>query len=139
MPSRIEVTTPSDREVRTSRSFKAPRTLVWDCHTQPDLIRKWMLGPPGWSMPVCSIDLKVGGKYRYVLEGPNGMTMGFGGHYVEIVYPERIVTKELFDQDWTGGETANTLVMTEAGALSNIWMPSLLIGMHLVEPQCTRL
>jgi uncharacterized protein YndB with AHSA1/START domain len=45
--------------------FNAPRELVWDCHTKPELVKRWMLGPPGWSMPVCEIDLRVGGAYRY--------------------------------------------------------------------------
>jgi uncharacterized protein YndB with AHSA1/START domain len=64
-------------------------------------------------MPVCDIDLKVGGRYRYVWRGPNGEDMGMGGVFREIVRPERIVTNELFDEDWTGGETLVTTVFTE--------------------------
>ena len=117
---KLQLSTPSDREVRTTRAFNAPRTLVWDCHTKPELVRRWMLGPPGWTMPVCEIDLRVGGKYRYVLKGPEGMEMGFGGTYDEVKKPERIVTRELFDQDWTGGETRNTLVLTEAAGVTTV-------------------
>ena len=65
-PARIEVTTPSEREIVTRRTFNAPRELVFRAHTEPELVKRWLLGPPGWTMPVCRIDLKVGGKYRYV-------------------------------------------------------------------------
>jgi Activator of Hsp90 ATPase homolog 1-like protein len=65
MPKPLEVSLPSDREVRVVRSFSAPRKLVWDAHTKPELMQRWMLGPPGWSMPVCEIDLRVGGAYRW--------------------------------------------------------------------------
>ena len=87
MPMPLQVFTPSDRDVVITRSFDAPRELVWDCHTKPDLVRRWLTGPPGWSMPVCEIDLRVGGKYRYVLKGPNGEEMGFGGTYRELDRP----------------------------------------------------
>ena len=65
MPRPLEVTLPSDREVRVVRSFDAPRQLVWDAHTRPELVTRWMLGPPGWTMPVCEMDLRAGGKYRW--------------------------------------------------------------------------
>lgn len=111
----LEIATPSDREVVITRDFDAPRDLVFDCHTRPDLVRRWLLGPPGWTMPVCDIDLRVGGRYRYVWRGPSGEDMGMGGVFREIVRPERIVTNELFDEDWTGGETLVTTVFTEQG------------------------
>ena len=109
----VTVTTPSDREVVVTRSFDAPRQLVWDAHTKPELVRRWLLGPPGWTMPICEIDLRVGGKYRYALAGPNGELMAWGGAYRDIVEPERLVSTELFDEDWTGGETINTLILAE--------------------------
>ena len=111
----LEIATPSDREVVITRDFDAPRELVFDCHVKPDLVRRWLTGPPGWTMPVCDIDLRVGGRYRYVWRGPNGEDMGMGGVFREIVRPERIVTNELFDEDWTGGETLVTTVFTEQG------------------------
>ena len=113
MTSKPEVTTPSDREVRFTRTFAAPRALVWDCHTKPELVRRWLLGPPGWTMPVCEIDLRVGGKYRYEWQHADGHRMGMGGVHREIDAPARLVATQLFDQDWTGGETLNTLVFTE--------------------------
>jgi uncharacterized protein YndB with AHSA1/START domain len=105
MAQPLQISTPSDREVVITREFDAPRDLVFDCHTKPDLVRRWLLGPPGWTMPVCDIDLRVGGRYRYVWRGPNGEEMGMGGTFRDIVRPERLASTELFDQDWTGGET----------------------------------
>ena len=109
----LSVTTRSDREILITRVFDAPRTLVFDCMSKPELVQRWLLGPPGWTMPVCEIDLRVGGRYRYVWRAPDGTEMGMGGVYREIVPPERIVQTELFDQDWTGGETVGTAVLTE--------------------------
>lgn len=113
MPAPLAVTMPSDREVVITRAFDAPRELVFDCHTKPVLVRRWLLGPPGWTMPVCDIDLRIGGRYRYVWRSPEGADMGMGGIFREIARPERLVTNELFDEDWTGGETNVTTVFTE--------------------------
>ena len=88
----LKVTTPSDREIALTRVFDAPRTLVFDAHTKPDLVRQWLLGPPGWSMPVCEMDVRVGGTYRWVWRHDrDGTEMGMGGVYREIVKPERLV------------------------------------------------
>ena len=112
-PGTLKVTTPTDREVVMTRIFDAPRRLVFDSFTKPELVRRWMYGWDGWTLPVCEIDLRVGGKYRFVWRGPDGTEMGMGGVYREIVPPERVVTSELFDEDWTGGETLVTIVLTE--------------------------
>ena len=110
----LTVTTPSDREIVMTRVFDAPRRLVFDAHTKPELVQRWLLGPPGWSMPVCEIDLRVGGKYRYVWRrDADGTQMGMGGVYREIVAPERIVNTERFDEAWYPGEGLGTLVLTE--------------------------
>lgn len=111
----LEVTSRGDREVLITRSFAAPRELVFAAHTRPELVKRWLLGPPGWTMPVCEIDLRVDGRYRYVWRDPNGAEMGMGGVFREITPPERIVANELFDEDWTGGETTVTLVFTAQG------------------------
>lgn len=102
-----------DREVVVTRHFNAPRQLVWDAMTKPELIKRWLTGPPGWTMPVCEMDMKIGGKYRWVWRGPDGTDMGMGGVHLEVMPPERIVNTQLFDQDWTGGEAVGTLVLTE--------------------------
>jgi uncharacterized protein YndB with AHSA1/START domain len=109
----LKITTPTDREVAISRVVDAPRGMVFDAFTNPDLLQRWMLGPPGWSMPVCEIDLRAGGKYRYVWESAEGQRMGIGGTFREIVRPSRIVATQLFDEDWTGGETVVTTELVE--------------------------
>src|SRR5260370_28813588 len=112
-PLGLTVTTPTDREIVMTRVFNAPRKLVFDAWTKPELVKRWLLGPPGWTMPVCEIDLCVGGKYRFEWRGQDGTVMGMGGVYREIVIPERIVNTQLFDEDWTGGETLVTLLFVE--------------------------
>ena len=112
-PGGLIVTTPTDREIVMTRVFNAPRKLVFDAWTKPELVRRWLLGPPGWTMPVCEIDLRVGGAYRFEWLGQDGSVMGMGGIYREIVIPQRIVNTQLFDQDWTGGETLGTLLLVE--------------------------
>jgi len=110
----LQVTTPSEREIAMTRVFDAPRHLVFDAWTKPELIRRWLLGPEGWSMPVCEVDLKVGGKYRFVWRrAADGSEMGMGGVYREIVAPERLVATERFDEAWYPGEAVGTLVLVE--------------------------
>jgi uncharacterized protein YndB with AHSA1/START domain len=111
----LSVTARGDREIIIRREFNAPRQFVFDAHTKPELIRRWLLGPEGWTMPVCEVDLRVGGKYRYVWRNKNGMEMGMGGEYREIVVPERIVSTEQFDESWYPGEAIGTLTLIEQG------------------------
>jgi uncharacterized protein YndB with AHSA1/START domain len=118
MPAQL--TTPSDSAVVITRQFDAPRQLVFDCYTKPELVKRWLSGPPGWSMPVCQIDLRVGGKYRYELKGPNGESMGFGGIYRVIDAPARIAANEKFDEDWTGGETRTQSDFVEADDMTTV-------------------
>src|SRR5260370_3077528 len=88
-----------DREIVMTRVFQAPRRLVFDAFTKPELVKQWLLGPPGWSMPVCEIDLKVGGTYRYVWRrDSDGSEMGMGGVYRWIGPQERIFSTEVFDK-----------------------------------------
>jgi uncharacterized protein YndB with AHSA1/START domain len=119
MPKPVDVTTPSDREITVVRVFNAPRELIWDCHTKPELVKRWMLGPPGWSMPVCEIDLRVGGAYRYVWRNDaDGASFGSHGVHKEIVTPQRIVTSEAMDG--FDGESINTLELAEAGGRTTL-------------------
>lgn len=103
-------------EIVMTRAFDAPRELVFDALTKPNMVSRWMLGPPGWTMPTCDIDLKVGGTFRYVWQSPEEIEMGMGGAYREIVRPERIVNVETFDEECAGGETLVTTVFTEENA-----------------------
>ena len=109
----LKLTTSGDREIVMTRVFDAPRELVWRALTEPELLKRWFLGPPGWTMPVCELSLTPGSAYRYVWRGPDGSDMGMGGIVREVVPPERMVCTQLFDQDWTGGEAVGTLVLIE--------------------------
>ena len=120
-PGNLKLTTRGDREIVITRAFDAPRKLVFDAFTTPALVKQWLLGPDGWSMPVCEIDLKVGGKYRYVWRrDKDGTEMGMGGVYREIVTPERIVATEKFDQSWYPGEAVGTFILTEQGGKTTL-------------------
>jgi len=120
-PGNLKLTTRGDREIVITRAFDAPRKLVFDAFTKPELVKQWLLGPDGWSMPICEIDLKVGGKYRYVWRrDKDGTEMGMGGVYREIVAPERIVATEKFDQSWYPGEAVGTSVLTERGGKTTL-------------------
>ena len=119
----IDVSTPSDLEIRVTRVFDAPRALIFDCHTDPALVRRWLLGPPGWTMPVCEIDLRVGGRYRYVWRSDaDGSEFGFRGQYREVVAPERVVHTEWIDsgEGEPDAEALCTLVLTEDGGRTTL-------------------
>jgi uncharacterized protein YndB with AHSA1/START domain len=109
----LKLTMPSDREIAWSHEFNAPREMVFDAFTKPEFLRRWLLGPDGWSMIVCDVDLKVGGTYRYLWRHTNGEEMGMRGVYREVARPERTVSAETFDNPWSDGESIVTAVFTE--------------------------
>ena len=108
-----QVTTPSEREIRIERSFAAPRRLVYDAYTKPELLKRWLGTMPGWSWGKCDMDVRVGGRYHWVWKGPEGAELGISGVYREVVPSERLVNTEQFDQAWYAGEAVDTLVLTE--------------------------
>lgn len=116
----LKVTTRGDREIVMTRVFDAPRELVFDAWTKPELLRRWLYGPDGWSMTLCEIDLRVGGRYRCVLKGPAGEQMAWQGVYREIVAPERIVSTEQFDPAWYPGEAVGTIALAENGGKTTL-------------------
>ena len=69
----LTVTTPTDREIMITRVFDAPRQMVFDAFSKPELLKRWF-GPRGWSLVVCEVDFKVGGGFRFILRGPDGET-----------------------------------------------------------------
>lgn len=105
----LTVTTPSDTQIVITRQFDAPPHLVFACYTQPALIKRWLNGAEGWVMTVCEFEARVGGRYRYEWKAPSGYVMGMGGVVREIEPVSRVVSAELFDDDWTGGETVAVL------------------------------
>jgi uncharacterized protein YndB with AHSA1/START domain len=109
--STTTLTTLSDVEISISRDFAAPRTLVFDAHTKPEHVSQWLLGPEGWTMPVCEIDLRPGGSWHFVWRRDDGTEMEMRGVYHEVVPPERIVNTERWGPEWP--ETVNTVLFTE--------------------------
>ncbi|MBC7790858.1 MAG: SRPBCC family protein [Anaerolineae bacterium] len=104
-------TTPSDREIAATRVVDASRSMVWDMWTKPEHVPHWMTGPQGWTMPVCDIDLRPGGEWRFVWRQADGSEMEMRGVYREIMPPERLVNTESWGGEWP--ETLNTLLLTE--------------------------
>lgn len=130
MPMTIDtaqVSLPSDREVQVTRSFKAPRALVFRAYTEPELTRRWMLGPPGWTMPVCEMDVRPGGSYRWRWRSDSeDKEFGFFGTFREVQPPQRIVHTERYDPGTlgegypTGDEALITTTFTEEGGITTM-------------------
>ena len=118
---KLEVTTPGESEIVMERVFDAPRTLVFEAFTEPPLIKRWLLGPDGWSMPVCEVELRAGGAFRYVWRSDaEAREFGTGGVYREIVSPERIVHVERMDG--MPGEALVTTTFTERADSTTVTM-----------------
>ena len=116
----LKITTPTDREIAMTRVFDAPRHLVFEAYTTPELLKRWLGVHAGWSMAVCEVDLRVGGAYRYVWRNEQGMEMGMRGVFREVVPNERIVATEVFDESWYPGEAVDTVVLTEQGGRTTL-------------------
>ena len=104
------VALPNDRDVVVTRAFNAPRALVYDAYTKPDLVKRWLLGPPGWTMPVCEMDVRVGGTFRWRWRNEQGAEFGFSGVFKEVVRPSRIVHTETYEPGDVGGEMGEALI-----------------------------
>ena len=89
--SKLTLKAEGDRQVLVTRRFAASPEAVYRAHTEPKLIQKWMLGPDGWSMPVCVNDLQPGGKFRYEWSNGQGRSFHITGEFVELVPFNRIV------------------------------------------------
>lgn len=109
----LSVSTPTDLEIVMTRVFDAPRALVYEAFSKPELLRQWF-GPRGWSLAVCEVDLRVGGGFRFVLRGPDGKEMGMRGTYLELAPPERSVHLESFD-DYPGESQVTSLFVETSG------------------------
>lgn len=112
--------TPTDTRVVVTRVVDAPRRRVFRAYTDPQHIRRWLLGPPGWSMPVCEFEPKQGGRWRYVWRQEDGTELAMSGVHREFVAPERIVSTESWGPEWP--ETVNTLTFSESGGRTTITM-----------------
>ena len=121
-PGALSAAPQGDREILVTRTFNAPRALVWRALTEPVLIKRWLGAMPGWSFPVCEFDARVGGKYRYEWQHESGTKMGMGGIITECTPPERLVATELFDDPWYPGGAVTTQVLTEQGGTTLLTM-----------------
>jgi|SRR4030095_16409441 uncharacterized protein YndB with AHSA1/START domain len=115
MSATLAITTPTEREIVITRVFNAPRRLVWDAMAKPELLKRWLFGPPGWEMTACEEDQRVGGTFRWAWSGPEGAAMSMNGVYREVAPPERMVRTETFETgcDVGASEQLSTLVLTE--------------------------
>lgn len=123
---KAQVTLASEREVRVTRSFKAPRALVYRAYTEPQLVQRWLLGPSGWSMPVCEMDVRVGGRYRWRWRSnKDGSEFGFTGTFREVQPASRLVHTEAYDPGTVGGgypgnDALVTVTFAEDGGVTTV-------------------
>ena len=129
MPMAMEkakVTLPSDREVKVTRSFNAPRALVYRAFTEPAVVQRWLLGPPGWSMPVCEMDVRVGGRYRWRWRSDKDASeFGFAGTFREVQPLSKLVHTEAYDPGTVGdghpeSEALVSVTFTEDGGVTTV-------------------
>ena len=116
-----KLTFPSDTQIVITRDFAAPKHLVYRAVTEPELIKRWWNAKRG-EVTICEVDLREGGKWRYVMETPDGFEVAFHGEYREIVPNERVVTTEAFEgaPDPDVNATLNTMTLTEDGDTTTI-------------------
>jgi uncharacterized protein YndB with AHSA1/START domain/uncharacterized glyoxalase superfamily protein PhnB len=121
-PGTLTVTTPTDREILMTRVFDAPRELVFEAMSRAELLKRWLSGPPGWTMVECESDARAGGTFRHLWRNTDGSEMSMRGVYREVVPPERIVRTEAFafGCDSQLGEQLGTLVLTEQGSKTKL-------------------
>jgi uncharacterized protein YndB with AHSA1/START domain len=123
---KAQVTLPGDRQVKVMRSFKAARSLVYRAYTEPALVQRWLLGPPGWSMPVCEMDVRVGGRYRWRWRSDKDASeFGFAGTFREVQPASRLVHTEAYDSGTLGeaypqSEALVTVTFTEDDGVTTV-------------------
>jgi uncharacterized protein YndB with AHSA1/START domain len=118
----LEIATRGDRELVFTRTFNAPRRLVFEAMTTPHLLQRWLGVHNGWSLNVCTIDLRVGGAYRYEWANRTGLRMGMGGVFLEIDAPAKVVNTERFDDHWYPGDAVDTLELVEREGITHMTM-----------------
>ena len=125
-PDAAQVTLPDDRSVRVTRSFNAPRDLVYRAYTTPALMQRWLLGSPGWSMPVCEMNVRVDGTFRWRWRSDDGeQEFGFHGRFLEVDAPARLRHTEIFDPGDTGidmgqGHAEVAVELTQKGDVTTV-------------------
>ena len=117
-PHALTVETRGELDLVITRRFDAPRRLIWAAYTEPRHIQQWILGPDGWSMPVCEVDLRVGGHWKFGYRKADVPEMTLSGTYVEITPPSRLVSTERWGPEWP--ETRNTVELTEQSGVTTM-------------------
>jgi uncharacterized protein YndB with AHSA1/START domain len=122
---KAQVSLPSDREVVVRRDFDATRERVFRAYTDPALVRRWLLGPPGWSLPVCEMDVRAGGAYRWRWRSDeDGTEFGLHGVFQEVSAPDRLVHTEFYDPGSVGGDMGEgaliTVTFAEKGGVTTL-------------------
>jgi len=125
------VTFPSEREMVMTRVFDAPARLVFDAWTKPEHLPRWF-GPHGWTMPVCEVDLRPGGAYRFVMRKDDGTEMIMSGVYHEVSPPGRLVSSEYYDE-WPDNPLHNTLALEEHGGKTTLTVTSVFDSLEMRE------
>ncbi len=120
MMSSLELRPQGDREIVMICSFDAPRQLVFDAFTKPELVARWMLGPEDWTMPVCEMDVRPGGKFRWIWRHATKGEMAMSGTYHEVHPPSHIVHTERFDEPWSSGDALVTTRFEEADGRTTV-------------------
>ena len=118
MSNKVNVVASCDKSILITRSFAAPRALVFDAMTKPEMMKHWFHGPPGWTLTTCEMELIPGSSYRWAWTNEKGHVMGMGGTVMEVDPPSRLKTTEKFDDAWYEGEAVNTLVLTEQNGVT---------------------
>lgn len=116
--NKVKISPHGDRAILITRSFNAPRTLVFDAMSKPEMMKHWFHGPPGWTLTTCEMKLEVGSSYRWAWTNDKGHEMGMGGTVLAVDPPSLLKTTEQFDDAWYEGEATNTLVLTEANGVT---------------------
>lgn len=118
--NKVTVIAYGDRSILITRSFKAPKQLVFDAMSKPEMMKHWFHGAPGWSLTACEMDLRVGGSYRWAWTNAEGQEMGMGGRVLELAPPDRLVLTEKFDQAWYPGEARSTMDFEEKDGITTM-------------------
>jgi uncharacterized protein YndB with AHSA1/START domain len=122
----LTVTTPTDCEIVVTRVFNARRKLVFEAWTNPKYLPHWMLGPDGWTMPVCEIDLRPGGSWHFVWRHSDGNEMEMRGVYRKVQPPVRLVSSESWGPGWP--DTLNTLELSEDDGITTATLTILYVS-----------
>lgn len=118
MGSKVKVAARGERAILITRRFSAPRALVFDAMTRPEMMKNWFHGPPGWTLTTCEMRLEVGSTYRWAWTNEKGHEMGMGGTVLEVDPPSLLKTTEKFDDAWYEGEATNTLTFIEENGVT---------------------